>query len=292
MDEENESIDNDVIDTQEVNDAVEETEGLETSETEESQADDDNSTESEIEELEFDFGGNKKKWAKNATVETIAEDLNAFTKGLWSDYTKKSQSIAEKEKVFEARLQAVDKLHSMNDDMMNDYAKGLNLKNELQQLTQIDISQLWNESPDEARRLTDMIARKRDEFNNTIQSLNNKELQLNQSRTAFIQKAHEEGVNQIKKAIPAFNPDEVIAYAKTQGVKESDIANYGLNPYAAITTYKAMMYDKMQAKLNTKPAIKEAKPLKAVVSKGGKVIKSLDDMTPEEFAQYRRKQSI
>ena len=51
MDEINESIDNDVIDTQEVNDVVEETEGLETSETEESQADDDNSTESEIEEL-------------------------------------------------------------------------------------------------------------------------------------------------------------------------------------------------------------------------------------------------
>ena len=94
-------------------------EGVEDQEPQESVAEDDDqeqiaeadteetSTESEgdseepekVEELvEFNFGGNKLQLPKGKVPEELEGKIQEFSNGIWSDYTKKNQDLAERAK--------------------------------------------------------------------------------------------------------------------------------------------------------------------------------------------------
>ena len=126
--------------------------------------DDDDSDEDAPEHREYDFGGKKFKLNKDALSDEESDQFESYGKGLQSDYTKKTQELASQRKQVAAREQSAEKLLSLQGDTLDMYSQGLAIRQELAQLNGIDLNQLWQSNPDQARQVSDAISQKTKEF--------------------------------------------------------------------------------------------------------------------------------
>jgi hypothetical protein len=206
-----------------------------------------------VEELEFDFGGNKIKVPKGSTVDEVAERLQAYAKSIEGDYIGKTQSIAEERRALEAQSQALAKLSQIKGEALQEYSRGMQLKSELQKLQEIDLPSLWQSNSDQARMVSDLLASKRQEFNQVVAKVHQFEVGFEHQQAQTIQQM----------------ADQVAYAVKNYGVSEADAKTWPLNPTSAIMAYKAMQFDKMQSKVAkaTKPNPAQPVPVTAVKSK-------------------------
>lgn len=248
----------------------------------------------QTEEIEFDFGGNKFKVPKGSIPDEIADQLDKFTKGTWSDYTRKSQEVAEVRKSVEARAQAVAKLESINGEVLNAYSKGLQIKAEIEQLRAIDVNALWQSNPDQARRVSDLMAQKSAEFNATVNKVAQLETGLTQAQEAEAARRAQEGEAVLERRIKGFSQKvpEIIDYvAQNYGIDKDHAAKvWRQDPATAEMAYKAMMFDRMQS-AGKKPAPvapKTAAPMVAMKAKGASPASNLNLSDPAVMAKYLR----
>tara|TARA_R110000772_G_scaffold84270_2_gene177994 strand:- start:22 stop:963 length:942 start_codon:yes stop_codon:yes gene_type:complete len=262
-----ETIDDDVEDSQE---DLDEDEG--------GYSDDDDDSDEDVPEYrEYDFGGKKYQINKNEPLsDEQSEQFESYGKGLQSDYTKKTQELAEQKKHIEAREQSAEKLLSLQGDTLDIYSQGLAIRQELAQLNEIDLNQLWQSNPDQARQVSDAISQKTKEFNATVQQVSAKEGEMAHTKQADRQAREMEGEKALNARIPQFTEKvgEVIDYfCKTFGAdKKATEAGWRSDPVVTELAYKAMMFDKMKAKVKkgskVNPATAtESKPVKG---KGGR----------------------
>ena len=261
-----ETIDTDVEDSEE---------NLE--EGEDGYTDDDEDADEDVPEYrEYDFGGKKFQVNKDALSDEQAEQFESYGKGLQSDYTKKTQELAEQRKHIEAREQSAEKLLSLQGDTLDIYSKGLAIRQELAQLNEIDLNQLWQSNPDQARQVSDAISQKTKEFNATVQQVSAKEGEMAHTKQADQQAREIEGEKTLNARIPQFTEkvgDVIDYFCKTYGAdKKATEAGWRSDPVVTELAYKAMMFDKMKAKVKkgskVNPATAtESKPVKG---KGGR----------------------
>ena len=261
----------DTIDT-DVEDSEENLDG-----NEDGYADDDEDTDEDVPEYrEYDFGGKKFQVNKDALSDEQAEQFESYGKGLQSDYTKKTQELAEQRKQIEAREQSAEKLLSLQGDTLDIYSKGLAIRQELAQLNEIDLNQLWQSNPDQARQISDAISQKTKEFNATVQQVSAKEGEMAHTKQADQQAREIEGEKTLNARIPQFTEkvgDVIDYFCKTYGAdKKATEAGWRSDPVVTELAYKAMMFDKMKAKVKkgskVNPATAtESKPVKG---KGGR----------------------
>jgi hypothetical protein len=263
-------------------------------ENEAEQSEDDTEAEQPPEEIEFDFGGNKFKVPKGSIPDEIADQLDKFTKGTWSDYTRKSQEVAEVRKSVEARAQAVAKLENINGEVLNAYSKGLQIKAEIEQLRGIDVNALWQSNPDQARRVSDLMAQKSAEFNATVNKVAQLETGLTQAQEAEAARRAQEGEAVLERRIKGFSQrvPEIIDYvAQNYGIDKDHAAKvWRQDPATAEMAYKAMMFDRMQS-AGKKPAPvapKTAAPVTAMKAKGASPASNLNLSDPAVMAKYLR----
>jgi hypothetical protein len=263
-------------------------------EKEAEQSEDDTEAEQPPEEIEFDFGGNKFKVPKGSIPDEIADQLDKFTKGTWSDYTRKSQEVAEVRKAVEARAVAVAKLESINGEVLNAYSKGLQIKAEIEQLRGIDVNALWQSDPDQARRVSDLMAQKSAEFNATVNKVAQLETGLTQAQEAEAARRAQEGEAVLDRRIKGFSQrvPEIIDYvAQNYGIDKDHAAKvWRQDPATAEMAYKAMMFDRMQT-AGKKPAHvapRTAAPVTAMKAKGASPASNLNLSDPAVMAKYLR----
>ena len=238
--------------------------------------DDEDADEDAPEYREYDFGGKKFQVNKDALSDEEAEQFESYGKGLQSDYTKKTQELAEQRKQIEAREQSAEKLLSLQGDTLDIYSKGLAIRQELAQLNEIDLNQLWQSNPDQARQVSDAISQKTKEFNATVQQVSAKEGEMAHTKQADQQAREIEGEKTLNARIPQFTEkvgDVIDYFCKTYGAdKKATEAGWRSDPVVTELAYKAMMFDKMKAKVKkgskVNPATAtESKPVKG---KGGR----------------------
>lgn len=243
---------------------------------------------------EVNFGGDKFTFKKGEIPEELANRLKEFTSGTWSEYTKKSQAVAEQAKAIEARASAIEKLESLQGTALETYSQGLKIKAELSQLQQIDVNALWQSNPDQARRVSDAISQKQRELQQVAQKVAQQEQEFATTREAEMSRMVEEGKKKVTAAIRTFETDApaVIDYAvKHYGVSPDEAKNWPANPVAAQMAWKAWKFDQMQAKAATasrKPVA--AKPVQSKAKGGGKTTATRDPakMTVDEMAKFLR----
>jgi len=244
----------------------------------------------------FDFGGNKMELPKGSVPEELRAKIEEFSKGTWSDYTRKSQAIAEQAKALEARESAVEKIVSLNGDALQTYSQGLQIKAELEQLSRIDMNAMWQSDPDQARRVSDRLAQKQAEFQSVVSKVSNYEQQLSQAQQAELARRKDEGKAVIERTVKGFVADHLPAVldyaAESLGIsREEAERDWALSPKVTLWAHKAMLYDRMQAKTKA-PAPKQqtAAPVTPIKGKGGKAAKDPDKMTPDEWLKWRNAQ--
>lgn len=243
--------------------------------------------------VEFDFGGNKKSWPKGTPIGEIAAEIEAFTKGTWSDYTRKSQEVAAQKQAVEAEKAAVQALSKLSEEGLAVYSEGLQLSREIEQLRKVDLPALWQSNPDQARQVSDLISLKQAQYDRTLEratEIGSRRVQQEQEQTA---RQLDEGRRAVEKMVKGFKEDEVIDYAvKTYGMSLDAAKSWPLNPAGAAMAYKAMLWDRMQAKAvpTAKPAAPPATPVTAIKGRSAPVAKDPNNMTDAEWVQWRNSQ--
>jgi hypothetical protein len=245
-----------------------------------------------VEEIEFNFGGNKLKVPKGSIPDELAAEIDKFTSGTWSDYTRKSQDVAERAKLLEAQEVAVQKLSTMNGELLTSFSRGQHIKNELEQLSKINVDQLWQSNPDQARRVSDVIAQKQAELSNIIRKVDETETSLMQTQQQEVERRMTVGRQLVEREIKDFaaREPEIIDYVvKNYGMTPDEAKTWPLNPNTAKMAYKAMMYDRMQATAKNKssaPKPEQAKPFTPSKGKGGASVKDATSMSVSEMKKY------
>lgn len=269
---------------------VEETESQPDTETEnqDDPGEGEGEQEEPVEEIEFDFGGNKKKWAKGTPIEQIADEISQFTKGTWSDYTRKSQENAERAKALEAREGAVEKLVGLQGETLKTYSRGLMVREEIEQLKKVDLNALWQSDADQARRVSDLLSQKQAEFQSIVNTVAQNEQELTRAQQSEIARRMDEGKQLVEKRIKGFSDKEITEYAVKCGIPKEDASKWALNPVVTEAFWKAMHYDRMQAGASKapKPNVQPAAPVKPLRGKGGVGQKDVTNMTPAEMAKH------
>jgi len=248
------------------------------------------------EEIEFDFGGNKLSVRKDQIPEELADKVQQFGKGLWSEYTKKSQALAEQTKGLEAREKAVQKLSTMQGEALDSYSQGLRLKSEIQELQKMDLNEMWQSDPDRARQFSDTISQKQAEFNNIVNRVSQQEQALQEAKETDHSRRFDEGKKVIEGRINGFEskvPDLINYVVKEYGVdRKLAEATWALDPVSAEMAYKSMLFDKMQSQARTKAKStpKEAAVIKAVKGAGGRATPNTSKMNATDYRIFRMKQ--
>ena len=247
--------------------------------------------EQEPEKVEFDFGGNKLSVPKASVPEEVREALDKFAKGTWSDYTKRTQTVAEREKSLEAREGAVQRIRNLTDQALSGFANGLSLRNELEQLRKIDLNPIWQSDPDQARRISDAISAKQAGLNQIVSQVNQYETELTNAQRVEMDRRRQEGAVQIERHHKGFSEKapEVVKYVtETFGVSRKEAEDWKINPVAAIMAYESMLYRKMtaQASKGVKPKPAPAVPIVPIKGKGGSASKGPKEMSVAEMAKH------
>lgn len=247
------------------------------SEANESEAESDESYESEVEQ-EDDDGEQEEpqtfrvKAAGEEREVTLDELIKSYQLG--TDYTKKSQAVAEERKAVEAERHAVQEAKALRDQ----YAQQLGI-----------IEQMLNQ-PQQTEDLdylkeTDPIG-----YAVKVAELSQKEKQLAQVRAQreMISQQQEYDRQQQMKQMIAAESEKLVAvlpefadpskgevirkdirtYGKQMGFSDEELANV-FDSRAVLTLYKAMQYDKLQSAKPgiTKKVAEAPKPIKPGVSK-------------------------
>lgn len=250
------------------------------------------------EEIEFDFGGNKLRVPRAAVPEEVATRLDEFARGIWSDYTRRGQQLADERKSVAAAREAVEKVRSLNDEALDAYAHGLAIKAELQQLSQTDLPALWRSNPDEARRVSDTIAQRQAELQQVASRVQQAEQQATAAQQAEHKRLAEEGEAALERKIKGFRekvPELLDYVTKQYGIDRTHAERvWRLDTATAEMAYKAMQWDRLQAARKAAPAPKPAAPaapVTAMKARGSARTESNPDkMTTEQFMRWRQQQ--
>lgn len=230
-------------------------------------------TEEEAKTIEFDFGGNKLAVKASDVAPEVVEKLDKFSKDIWADYTKKSQTNAETAKALKARTEALAKIETLGGETLNAFARGKSIRAEIEQLSAINMQALWKSNPDQARQLTDLKAAKQAELQSIIQTVDQYERSLDQTRQDDLARRSEEGKAKLDRKFKGFSSEiapKLERYVRdTCGLTAEEAASWALSPDVTEMAYKAMLYDQMRAANKPKATPKDAKPVHSMPNKGG-----------------------
>jgi hypothetical protein len=236
--------------------------------------------------VEFNFGGNKLELDKSSVPEELVGTIDKFTSDIWNDYTKKSQANADIQKTLATKNENVEKLMELNGDALQTYSVGLQLRNDIQQLQQVNMNELWQSNPDQARLYSDSLAQKQGEFQNIVSLVDQQENALNDAKQSETVRRSEEGRKQLNAKVKDFEtkvaPRLVDYVMKTYGWDQTVADRWDQNPDMTDMARKAMLYDQGRSKLKSvsKSTATKAKPVSAMKSKG----KSSGSSNPESMS--------
>jgi hypothetical protein len=202
---------------------------------------------------------------------TLDELIKSYQLG--TDYTKKSQAVAEERKAVEAERQAVQEAKQMRDT----YAQRLEMIEQMLQPQQEENLEYLKETDPigYSVKVAEMI--QRDKQLAAVQAERSRiQQQQEQDRQAQMQSVVAEEMQKLSSYIPEFSDpakgeairNDIRAFGKQIGFSDNELAAV-YDSRAVLTLYKAMQYDKLVA---SKPAITKKvneapKAIKSGVSK-------------------------
>jgi hypothetical protein len=254
------------------------------SEANESDAESDD--ESEVEQDDDGEEQEQPTYLVKAAGEEREVTLNELIKSyqLGTDYTKKSQAVAEERKAVESERQAVQEAKQMRDT----YAQRLEMIEQMLQPQQEENLEYLKETDPigYSVKVAEMI--QRDKQLAAVQAERSRiNQQQEQDRQAQMQHVVAEEMQKLSSAIPEFTDpakgeairNDIRAFGKQIGFSDNELAAV-YDSRAVLTLYKAMQYDKLVA---SKPAITKK------VTEAPKAIKSGVSKPRDSNAEETRK---
>lgn len=229
---------------------------------------------------------------KFALPKTAAEKLKA-ERLMHSDYTRKTQEVAEQRRAIEAQAQEVAQQRQDHQQYLQEVAQVVAIDRQLEQYQQLNWQSLIDDNPQQALKLQHemrVLEQQRMQASNTLAQKQQQNALAEQQKTA---KLVQEAEAFFAREIPNWSPqrsDELMAYAQKAGMQPTAVTKIAMhNPAFAVLLNKAALYDQIAQKPPAEPTkAPQAKPA-AKVGQTANVRKDPSKMTDAEFAAYRRK---
>lgn len=241
----------------------------ETEEDQEENPDENSEEEPEEEQEEVDYEGKKYKLPKELKSALLRN----------SDYTKKTQEVAEMRKQTQAERENFYKEAQAREQDFKAHAEIYNYDHQLEQYEKYFETQQWLDVIDgnasEAMKIRtqyETLKSLRDQKGNEIAR---KVREQSQNQQQAIAKQEEETRTTLQRDIKGWNSElegKLKEYAKSQGFADHVMA-HGLksDPTAIKTIHKAFLFDQLKKELANKPKQQTEikKPIKSIAAKNG-----------------------
>ena len=210
-----------------------------------------------------------------------------------SDYTQKTQSLAEQRKSVEAQAAALQQQAELQQQTIEDVAAVKAIDQQNEQYNALNWDELYNSDVGQASALDRQKRELESQRQNTINRLNENQAKALANQRAEHARIVEEGQKVLKKEIDNWTPElaqTITASGISQGLKEQAVASI-TDPVHVKLIDKARRYDELVAK--QKAAMPKAEPPKSAVKVKGKrasATKDPDKMSIEEWTKMRNKQ--
>jgi len=216
-----------------------------------------------------------------------------------SDYTRKTQEVAESRKQFETQKEAetrqlaeTQQALQLQQQNLQGYAQIASLDAQIQQFEQVDWNSLINDNPVEAQKLQWQYGQLKEQRQNFAHQISQREQQVQLHQQQQIQQMVEQGKEVLAKEIEGWSPEvakQLTDYGIAQGFNNAEMAQV-IDPRQVKILHKAHLYDQMMAKAKT-PQRAEVKPAPTKKVRSGRTAnKDPSKMSTEEWMKWRNEQ--
>lgn len=251
---------------------------------------DEASQEQTEEDEEVEIGDKKFALPKSAAEKLKAERL------MQSDYTRKTQEVAETRKAVEAERDHVRHEREQQQQYVKEVAKVHALDDQLAEFEKVNWSELSQSDPALAQQLDFQrrdLERKRNEAETAVTQKQQQHALAEQQATA---KQIQEAEAYVKREIPGWTPElgaKINQFAQAQGVKMDQSFARAVIAHPALIKimHDAQMFQQLKAKQTapSKPAPPPA-PVTRVSAARASAAKDPDKMSMDEWAKWRNEQ--
>lgn len=210
-----------------------------------------------------------------------------------SDYTRKTQEVAEQRRMIEAQAQEFQQRVQIQQQTLQDHAHLMTLDSQLQQLEQLDWNRVIDEDPVQAMKLQQQynsLKGMREQVTTRINQIAQQQFVQQQQSTA---KLIESGSQQLAKEIAGWSP-ELAKSLKSYGVEKGGFSaeemSSVLDPRQVKVLHKAYLYDQLMSKQQAKPKTEPAKPVTTIKAQKAQAAKDPDKMSTAEWVKWREAQ--
>lgn len=209
-----------------------------------------------------------------------------------SDYTRKTQAIADERKQLEQERGA---LRNINDAMLNARAEVISIDKTLAQYQQVDWQALSAQDPAKAQQLWFDYSQLKDRRQQAVETYGQADQQRNLLAQQELAKRAEETKLTIQRDIKDWSPDlqnKLVDFAKSLGYQDQQIQlALAADASSVKLLHMAYQFTQMLKKAATPPATAkpDPKPVQKVAGVA-KATKDPSDMSDKEFAEWRRRQ--
>jgi hypothetical protein len=236
--------------------------------------------ETEVEEFdEVEYDGKKYSVPK--------ELKDAFLRQ--SDYTRKTQEVAEQRKAIEQHAMQVRQELEVQQRNIENHAKLVSIDQTLKQFENVDWQAYSDQDPVAAQKSWFQYQQMQQSRNDLTQQISQQEQQRQFQTQQYVARQLEEGHKELAREIKGWSPEkakEIKSYALKAGFDEAQLSQL-TDPKAVKMLHKAFLYDQMMSKA-VKPTAADIKPtpVTKVGQKAGST-KDPDKMSAEEWLKWR-----
>lgn len=214
-----------------------------------------------------------------------------------SDYTKKTQEVAEQRKAIEAQQTQIAQKAQEQEIYLQESAQKIAIDAQLSQFQQVDWYRLAEEDPVKWQQLFSQRKQLEDSSNYLNQQIEQKKQQFAVEQQQSMAKLIEQSNAVLARDIPGYTPEleqNIKQFAiKEFGFDSTDVEQSKADPRIYKLLHKAYLGDQILKKQGlTKPTQQQIKPATVISSKkSASPLAYSPNMTDAQYAAWRKKQS-
>lgn len=209
-----------------------------------------------------------------------------------SDYTRKTQEVAEIRRQTEAEKQMIAQEREFIQHNLKDVATVTALDQQIAQYQGVNWDQLTESDPVQAMKLERQLRNLQSQREQAAAAVTQRQAHFVQMQQQEAARQLQEGQRVLQREIPGWNESlarELVDYGLKRGYAPEVLQNIR-NPQFVIDLHNSYQFTKLREKAAQKPKVLQEKPVTRIQATKATATKDPDSMSAEEWAKWRNAQ--
>ena len=209
-----------------------------------------------------------------------------------SDYTRKTQEVAEIRRQTEAEKQMIAQEREFIQHNLKDVATVTALDQQIAQYQGVNWDQLTESDPVQAMKLERQLRNLQSQREQAAAAVTQRQAHFVQMQQQEAARQLQEGQRVLQREIPGWNESlarELVDYGLKRGYAPEVLQNIR-NPQFVIDLHNSYQFTKLREKAAQKPKVLQEKPVTRIQATKASATKDPDSMSAEEWAKWRNAQ--